>query len=225
VKYKIWKGQKMPRTLYKNSLGKRLVGTTTITGSELGWNKGVLIDWANKKGLDGIDTRDYVDELAEIGTIAHDLVTCKVTGKIMDRTVYPEEKIKRAENCLDSYNNWSQGKNIKPILSEVSLVSEKYQYGGTPDFYGMVDGMLTLVDYKTGKGIYDEYLIQVAGGYRILLEENGHKVDRIQILNIPRSAGESFQILTVDKMLWEYCGKIFLNCLENYRLHKRLKGE
>jgi hypothetical protein len=208
---------------YKDINGMRLPGVTTITGQELGWNKGVLIDWANNKGLEGIETRKMVDDLADIGTIAHQFVLDQIKGVKTDTTEFSQSHIEKAMNCLDSYNNWKKGKVIEPILLEERLISEIHKFGGTPDFYGKVDGVLTLTDYKTGRGIYDEYFVQVAGGYLIVLEELGHKVEKIEILNIPRSSGESFQVQGIPQNKWDYCKKIFLNCLENYKLHKLIK--
>ncbi|HNX03583.1 MAG TPA: hypothetical protein PKM71_07965 [Candidatus Cloacimonas sp.] len=207
---------------YKDINGMRLPGVTTITGQELGWNKGILIDWANKKGLDGIETRAMVDDLADIGTLAHQFVLDQIKKVKTNTDAFSKDHIKKATNCLESYNNWAKNKVIEPILLEERLISEKLKFGGTPDFYGKVDGIFTLTDYKTGRGIYDEYLIQVAGGYLVLLEELGHKVERIEILNIPRSAGESFQVMTIPEDKWGYCKKIFLNCLDNYKTKKLL---
>ena len=210
---------------YKNKLGTRLPGTTTITGSELGWAKGVLITWANRLGLEGIEAGKYVDNLAEIGTLAHDMVVNQLLGRETDISDHSPKQVEKAQKCLDSYNKWKSGQKIVPIVVEQPLVSEVYQFGGTPDFYGAVNDVLTLIDYKTGKGIYDEHFIQVAGGYVILLEEAGHKIEDVVILNIPRSEGDSFQSVTITPRFREICKKVFLNCLDNYRLHKIMKGE
>lgn len=210
---------------YKDKEGMRLPGVTTITGSELGWNKGILIGWANSKGLEGIATGAYVDNLASIGTLAHQMVLDSMTKKVTDLTDYSENQIIKAKNCLESYFNWSKDKDIEPILLEERMISEIHKFGGTADFYGKINGVLTLADYKTGSGIYDEHLVQVAGGYLILLEELGHKVEKIELLNIPRSSGESFQVRPVPEFNWKFCKQIFMNCLTNYKLHKKLKEE
>ena len=68
---------------YKDKDGLRLAGVTTVTGQELGWNKGVLINWANKKGLEGIEVGKMVDDLALVGTLGHQLVmdiNCQLVG-------------------------------------------------------------------------------------------------------------------------------------------------
>ena len=207
---------------YKDKDGLRLAGVTTVTGQELGWNKGVLINWANKKGLEGIEVGKMVDDLALVGTLGHQLVMDTIMKKQTNTSDYSENQITRAKQCLDSYLNWAKDKVIEPILLEERMISEIHKFGGTPDFYGKVNGILTLTDYKTGSGIYDEYLVQVAGGYLILLEEFGHKVEHIEILNIPRSSGESFQVRPVPKIMWMPCKKIFLNCLDNWKTKKLL---
>lgn len=214
----------MAKQVYKDKNGTRLPGVTTITG-ELGWNKQVLISWANRLGLKGIESSKFVDDKAAIGTLAHDMVLNHLKHGIVNTDDYSANQITQAENCLLSYHNWEKGKVIEPIMLEVPLISEVYKFGGTMDFFGKIDGVITLNDFKTGKGIYDEYFIQVAGGYLILLEENGQKVEAIQILNIPRSEDESFQVKPLPKEKWDICKKIFLNCLDNYKLKNKLTKE
>ncbi|MBD3393661.1 MAG: hypothetical protein GF410_16730, partial [Chitinivibrionales bacterium] len=58
-------------TRYYNKAGKQVPGTTTITGV---MNKSALVKWANGLGLRGIDVKNYVDELATIGTLAHYMI-------------------------------------------------------------------------------------------------------------------------------------------------------
>lgn len=215
---------KKPHTKYFTETGILCPGVTTIT-AELGWNKGILISWANKLGLKGIEAGKYVDDKAEIGTLAHQMVLDHLQQVKTNTSDYSRNQIDQAENCLLSYFAWEKGKTIEPIMLEQSLVSEQYQFGGTLDFLGKIDGKLTLGDYKTGKGIYLEYWVQVAGGYLLLLDEQpGERVEEIQILNIPRSNDEAFQVQPIPREKWEVCKKIFLNCLENYRLKKLLNN-
>lgn len=199
-------------------------GVTTITG-ELGWNKGVLINWANKLGLQGLEAGKYVDDKASIGTLAHQMVLDYFRKAKTETDDFTANQISLAENCLLSFFAWAKGKEVEPILLETPLIHERLGFGGTPDFYGKVEGELMLLDFKTGKGIYDEYFVQVAGGYLILLEEHKHKVGAIHILNIPRSEDEAFQIKPLPHDKWQVCKDIFLNCLNTYKLKKLLKGD
>jgi len=207
--------------IYKVLSGKRVPGTTTITGS-LGWSKHVLINWANRMGLQGIDTTKYVDDKADIGTLAHKMVTDFLQGIKTDTDDYSKNQIAAADNSALSYFEWARGKKIKPILIEQPLVSEAYLYGGMADIFAEVDGLPELIDLKTGSGIYPEMVIQVAA-YRQLLLENGHSVDSVRILNIPRTGDESFVEKKISKAHLGVAWKIFKNCLSIYQLKKGLK--
>ncbi len=175
---------------YRLEDGTVVPGTTTIIG-ELGWNKNVLVAWANKLGLNGQEARKFVDDKAAIGSLAHAFVLAEHKGEQPDTADYTANQIELAKNCLKSYYEWVKGKKIEPILVEAMLVDEDLRYGGTPDFYGNVDGVPTLLDYKTGRGIYAEYTIQVAA-YCNLITLKGHKIDNVRILSIPRADDEAF---------------------------------
>ena len=209
------------RTQYRTKDNVRCVGVTTVTG-EIGWNTRVLMNWANRLGLEGINSATYTDDKAKIGSLAHGLILQHHSGKKFDTTDYSEKQIKQAENSLLSYFEWLKGKTLEPILLETPLVSEIYRYGGTPDNYCVLDGKRTLLDYKTGKGIYLEYYIQVAGGYRQLLLENSYPVAQVLILNIPRTEDESFQFKIIKDV--DTCWEIFKRAREIYGLKKRLNG-
>lgn len=206
---------------YRLENGSKIPGVTTITG-QLGWNKQVLINWSNRKGLDGINVNKYVDDKAEIGTLAHKIVTDSLLGNTTCTDDYSMNQIKYAQNCADSWFNWAKKKEIKPILIETPLVSEVWGYGGTLDIYAEIDKALELNDLKTGNGIYDEMVIQSAA-YRQLLRENGYLVDKVRILNIPRTGGESFIERDISSDTCDVAWMIFIKLLEIYKLKKELR--
>ena len=209
-------------TVYKNSEGKRVPGVTTITG-ELGWSKRTLINWANRLGQEGIDTKKYVDDKADIGTLAHLMITNQLQGIKTSTDDYSKNQIKAAKNSVKSFDAWAKDHKIEPILIEKPLVSNILNFGGTADIYGKVDGTLELIDLKTGKAIYDEHLIQVGGGYDILLTENDYPTNRCRILNIPRADSEKFMEHEIVNL--KECKAIFINCLNNYQMHKEIRRE
>lgn len=196
-------------------------GVTTITG-QLGWNKQVLINWANKIGLQGISANKYRDSKADIGTLAHAMITDRVSGKRTDTSEYSEKQIDQAENSVRSFDEWEKGRKVDIIFVERALISEKLGFGGTLDIYGKINGICELIDLKTGSGIYEEMKIQVAG-YNHLLIENGYQVDRVRILNIPRAESETFQEEVVGNI--DLYWGIFLNLLDIYQTHKKIKGK
>jgi hypothetical protein len=212
-------GKYKAHTIYRNKDGKRIPGVTTITG-ELGWSKQYLINWANRIGLEGIDANKYRDDKADIGTLAHLMITNGLQGKKTSTADYSENQIKAAKQSVKSFKAWAKDKEIEPILIEEQMVSEQYQFGGTCDIFAKVNGVMELIDLKTGKGIYDEHFIQVGGGYNILLNEHGYTPEHIWILNIPRSKGEQFEDKEIRNP--DCCKEIFLKCLDIYRLKKSI---
>jgi ATP-dependent exoDNAse (exonuclease V) beta subunit len=182
-------------------------------------NKPALVAWANRLGLEGIDSSKYTDAAARIGTLAHYLVQCDFTGEKPDLSEYGKTEIDQAENALISFYEWKRAKVIEPIENELQLVSEQYRYGGTIDCYCKIDGDIWLLDFKTGKAIYSEMLIQLAA-YRQLLIENGYPTEKAKILRIGRSEDEGFEERTITDFTnhWE----LFKHCLEIYRLQKKI---
>jgi hypothetical protein len=198
------------------------VGVTTVVGVLA---KPALIKWANNLGLQGIDSAKFVDDKADIGTLAHDMVMCRLLHQEVNMADYSENQIKQAEWAYDSFLNWSQEKDITVVESEKPLVSEKHGFGGQFDLYAMVCGSMELIDLKTSSGIYDEHKIQVAGGYKILLEENKYIIDRIRILNIPRTNNEHWGEVVIMPDQCKVFEDLFLACLKIYNLQKQLKGD
>ena len=208
--------------IYKLKDGKtRVPGVTTITGLEA---KPYLIPWANRLGLEGIKSTEYVDHLAEIGTMSHQMVADHLRGEKTDTSEYTKEQIDKAENSFLSYLEWEKGKTIEPILIETPLVSEAYKYGGQIDSLLKVDGVLGLHDLKTGKAIYDDWFTQLIA-YTYLLFENGYVEDwatlPATILRIGRDETEGFEVGYAhhQELLFEK----FLTLRKLYELNKEIK--
>ena len=202
-------------TRYKNKQGKSVPGVTTILGKLA---KPALVPWANKLGLKGIDCKSYVDDKAAIGTLAHAMVTDGLAGKKTDTDEYSREQIDQAENSLLSFYEWERANKITPIQMEVPLVSEAFQFGGTPDIYGMVGDKPVLIDIKTSKAIYTEMSYQLAA-YVLLLRENGMPVTDARILRIGRNEDEGFEVRRWDSLEKET--EIFKHILAIYYLEKK----
>ncbi len=210
-------GKSKAHTIYKNKEGKRVPGTTTITGQ---LNKPALISWANKMGLNGIDTSKYVSDKADIGSLAHAMITDKLIGKPTITDDYSKNQISAAENAVLSYYEWEKSHKVEVVFVEKPLVSDIYEFGGTADIYAKVDGVLELIDLKTGSGIYSEHFYQVSA-YVQLLREHGYPVERARILNIPRAEDESFQERIIPKLQDQF--NVFKNLRSLYQAIKVAK--
>lgn len=202
---------------YKTEDGRIVPGTTTITGL---LNKPFLVAWANRLGLEGIDSSKYTDEAAMVGTLAHAMIEADLQGTVIDQSLYSPQQWDLAENSLISYYEWKSRHELTPIFCEKQMVSDVRLYGGTIDCYCMLDGKPTLLDFKTGKAIYDEYFVQLAA-YAELLKEQDLPVDQVRILRVGRDETEGFEERSVPDTRKYF--QIFEHLLGIYYLKKELK--
>jgi hypothetical protein len=228
------RGLKLARVIYKNENKKQVPSVTTVLGV---LNKPALVYWSNNLGLEGIKVTEYVDDKAKIGTLAHFILECYLKNVQPDFAEFNAtyEQIELAKQCADKFFEWENCQaEFVPIASELQLVSEKHQYGGTCDCIAVLNGKLTLIDFKTCNAIYDEARQQVAA-YKEQINENfgviepklkelGYDFKEIQevvILRIGRNADEGFEHLPVPKNVLDIGFEIFLDCLSIYNKRKQ----
>jgi len=192
-------------------------------------DKPALVRWANKLGLQGIDATKYRDAAADVGTCAHRLIQAHWQREDYNdvraalAAEYGENTLDLAENAAISYFEWEKDHDVRAEFCERPMVSEKHRYGGTCDFYGLVDGKRTLLDLKTGSGIWPEHVIQVAA-YRQMLREHGYRVERVVILNIPRKESESFDAKWPSGKQLDAAWRIFRHLRAVYDLRKQVSA-
>ena len=173
----------MPTGIYLDKRGNRLPSVTQVLGKA--WSKPALVAWAHREGAAGRPLNKARDDAAEAGTAAHELILARIGGPPADLTRYSKEAGSAARISDHHAQAWLEDHTFEPVVVETALVSTKRGYGGTPDWYGLLDGIPTVIDIKTG-GLYTEHLVQAAA-YRLLLIEAGHKVERLLLLRAPRT--------------------------------------
>jgi len=152
-----------PRKGYFLKDGTQVPGTTTICGAYK--DSGALIHWAWLQGKEGQDYRETRDKAGSIGSAAHAMIEATIRGDPLPPG--PPE----AHKAFDAYQRWAQQSKIEIVANEIQLVSHEYRYGGTPDAIGEIDGRFVLLDWKTSKGVYKNYMLQLAA-YKNLWEED-----------------------------------------------------
>jgi hypothetical protein len=200
---------------YKAKDGGIVPGVTTVLGV---MDKPALKLWANRLGLQGIDVTKYTDSLADIGTITHEYALCYFNKATPDFSDYPPTLVAAAQPCIAKFHAWLNKHKVEPKWTEKEMVSEEHRFGGCFDFYGKIDGVWTIADFKTAKAVYDEHWYQLAA-YGGMLIEYGNPVDQAMVVQIGRSEDEGFSdpVKTDLANGW----KIFLHCLAIYNLKKK----
>jgi hypothetical protein len=186
-------------------------------------DKPALLEWVARVTRDGEDWKKVRDTAGNIGTLAHAMILAHIKRDTMDLRDYSPADIDLAENAVLSYLEWEKQHDMEPILVEKPLVSKEYMFGGTPDLYCKLDGQYTIVDFKTGKGIYKEFFYQICG-YGILIEENDPTlVQNYRILRIGKDANDAWEEKVLGDNDVQLKTQIFLKTLELYKLLKEDK--
>jgi len=206
---------------YRLQDGTLVPGVTTVLAV---LSKPGLIEWANDLGLKGISTRGYVDGLARIGTLAHQMIEADLGAEHPDLGLYSAEEIDRAENSYIKWLDWRKRHSVAPVWIEKPLVSERLRYGGTLDCLARIDGRLEILDIKTARRIYDEHLIQVSAYHR-LASEHGQRAEAVRIVQVGRTEDEGFSEHVVPAQRLAPYWRIFACALSIYRLQHRIREE
>lgn len=140
--------------------------------------------------------RNVRDAAADAGTMAHDAVEAHIHGKPFEWSGDPDV-VKKAKKAFGAFLEWAHQTQLKATDTEVPLVSERHRFAGTLDAM-LVNGKLSLADWKTGGSLYTDHLCQMAA-YSILWEENFP--DR------PIEAG--FNLLRFDKTNGDFTARWF----------------
>ena len=209
-----------PRTIrvrrrYRLEDGTVVPSVTTVTGL---LSKPSLVRWANKLGLEGIDSASVTEQSARIGTLTHAMIRAFLLGEAYDPQLADPTELRQAEDAFHCFLRWREGHSLRPILCEASLVSAMLRYGGTPDCYCILDGDPVLLDFKTGKRIYDEYFVQLAA-YARLLREQGYPVKELRVLRLGRAEEDCEERSVTEQEKWF---SLFENLLNIYYLRKDL---
>jgi hypothetical protein len=107
--------------------------------------------------------------------------------------------------------------HLQPILMERPLWSPTRGFCGTPDFVGMFDGELAVMDYKTSKRLYAEYWGQLSSLSFMFEEEFPDQVIKKRVaVNVPKDGGDlQVEIRNRDER-HEADLRFFFACLEIY---------
>jgi len=147
--------------------------------------------WQAKVFRDGGDPDQLVEEAAGAGSMAHDAIEACVLGKPV---VWPSGvdpiRLDLAQQGYESFLEWWNPAQVQILGTEFPMVSEEFGFGGTPDAWGIIGGKLCLLDWKTSKEIYQDYVSQLAAYAQLLRECKGTEVERIHVVRVGKQMAE-----------------------------------
>jgi hypothetical protein len=114
-----------------------------------------------------------LDKAGEIGSQAHALIEWNLRQSLGQRMGPEPRVVDAAQWAFMAFQDWANSVALKPLYIEQTVFSKMHGYAGTMDLLALVNGVPTLIDFKTGKAIYAEAHLQNVA-YQSALVEMGH---------------------------------------------------
>lgn len=142
---------------------------------------------------------------SEIGTQVHALIEWNLRRSLGQAAGSEPRVDDKAQWAFMAFQDWAASVSLRPILIEQMVYSRTHHYAGTMDLLAEVNGVLALVDFKSGKAIYAEAHLQNIA-YQQALIEMGHSVPQAgYIVRLPKvETDPAFEVGTVPPVadLW-----------------------
>lgn len=188
----------------------KCVGVTTAVGI---LNKPALVNWAANKAVElcqgaiqpneayseiYLDQvwqearrahRVFKEEAAAIGTLVHTQLESYFRGDTAggDNGELPQTAVR----AIEAAKWWLNARKIEPVVIERRVYSRKHKYVGTLDKLARVDGVLSLIDWKSSKSIHEDYWLQQAAYLKAYEEEfPAEKIEKRYLLHLDKETGE-----------------------------------
>lgn len=242
--------------------GKIVPSTTQIT--KAGINKEFLLYWSSKSASvyiskqwkpDVVYDQDVIDNIlkrsinhfksiqtraADIGTEAHLWIESFVnyvleTGdKNPDIEQFGTPSSIEAINSVAAFLTWYDNTDVEFVASEKKVYSVVHNYSGTFDLLAIVEGVLTIVDFKTSKDIYEDNFIQGSAYVEAYEEEQqaiyaldgedipeDKLVQQFMVLHVPKD-GRNYKTGIIERDLFSAYHQVFQGCRVVYDWSEKL---
>lgn len=127
------------------------------------------------------------DAAGDTGRVVHDVAKGMVRGQPMPALAPGFEQ---AAKALEALRDWLGKNKVEPVGVERRVFSKKQKYAGTCDFFGRINGRLSVLDFKTGNGVYNEAWFQTCGYEDALQEELGCDALQHHVIHLNKNTGE-----------------------------------
>jgi hypothetical protein len=182
---------------------------------------------AIESATEGVSEAERIrKEAAEIGTTIHALIEAyllNTLGKPGNPDVIALMVVDPPQVAIDAFNQfliWSDSVDLRPLEIECHVQHDHYGYAGKFDLYGTVNGVPTIIDFKSSKAIWPESWLQLVA-YREAALSMGMVAEQALIVRIPKVVDDPGieAVLVPEEATIEH----FLACLEMYKFQKLSK--
>jgi hypothetical protein len=123
---------------------------------------------------------------------------------------------------VESWKDWARSVDLAPLAIERTVYCLECGYAGTLDLYARVKGVLTVLDWKSGKAIYPEAFLQNLA-YRHAATDAGLPSAQGLIVRLPKHLGDpAREVMPVPASLTL---DDFLAALRLWRWQRAMNGQ
>jgi hypothetical protein len=150
---------------------------------------------SRRKAVDGASARAL-----GIGTAAHAAIAWH-TRRMLGDDPGPEPDLPdEAIWAVEAWKDWVKAVEFRPLAVERPIYCLHCGYAGTMDWLAQVNGVVTLGDIKTSKGVYPEAFLQNAA-YRHAAAQCGFPSDEGMVLRLPKTVDDpAFEAVPVPEL-------------------------
>ena len=124
--------------------------------------------------------------------------------------------------AVESWKDWAKSVDLEPLTIERTVYCDDCRYAGTMDLYARVKGVLTVLDWKSGKAIYPEAFLQNIA-YRHAAARLGMPSAQGLIVRLPKLVDDpAWEVMSVPETL---TFEDFLAALRLWRWQRRMEGK
>ena len=156
-----------------------------------------------------------------IGSAAHAGIEWHLRTALGEDAGLPPLLPEAAAWAVESWKDWAKTVTLEPLAIERTVYCLDCGYAGTLDLYARVKGVVTVIDWKTGRAIYPEALLQNVA-YRHAAAQGGMPAQQGLIVRLPRLLNDpAWEVMSVPDTLRQ---NDFLAALALWRWHHRMEG-
>jgi hypothetical protein len=175
------------------------------------------------EAITGVKAADRArEQAATIGTAVHAGIEWHLRTQLGEDAGAEPLLPEPAAWAVESWKDWAKSVALEPLALERVVYCEDCGYAGTMDLYARVKGIPTILDWKTGRAIYPEALLQNVA-YRHAAARLGMPAGQGLIVRLPKRlddpAWEAMAVpatITVDE---------FLAALRLWQWQRRMDGK
>jgi len=148
-----------------------------------------------------------------IGSLVHSYIEDWVKYEL-DQGEEPDIPVnKEARQSIEAFEDWEDRNEIEWINTEQITFHPELKYAGTYDAGCRIDDLTFVVDWKTSKGIYPEYMLQCEAYRRAEMELLGEDIDGIIVARFPKDEAGFENVIVTDPDLLDRHWQAFRSAL------------